>query len=80
MTSRARHHDEPELAPPAELVRLHAALRHGPSPATRAKHLAAMAAAARESTSTPAGRFASRGVRGIVAVVATLAVTSGLAA
>lgn len=77
------HHptdDQPELVPPAELTRLRAALVRPPSPATRARHLAAMSTVARERTSTQVGRLASRSVRGAAAVVATLAITSGLAA
>lgn len=70
---------EPELVPPAQLLRARAALATAPSPEARARHLLAVAAAAREHSS-PASRFASRTVRGAAAVVATLAITSGLAA
>ncbi len=72
--------EEPELVPPAELLRLRAMLVRAPEPATRARHLAAITAAAREGrTSGHAGRFARRGVRVAAAVVASLAITSGLA-
>jgi hypothetical protein len=72
--------DEPDLVPPAELLRHRNALVQPPSPRTRSRHLAAITAAAREHSASPAGRFASRSVRGAAAVVATLAITSGLAA
>lgn len=80
MTSRGHFPDEPELLPPPELLRLRALLVRRPTAQVRANHLTAIAAAAREHGSTPAGRFASRTVRGAAAVVATLAITSGLAA
>lgn len=80
MTSRGHFPDEPELLPPAELLRLRAALVRPPSSQVRTSHLAAIAAAARDHSSSPAGRFASRTVRGAAAVIATLAITSGLAA
>jgi hypothetical protein len=77
----ARHAaDEPELVPPAELLRLRAELRRGPSASTRAKHLAAAVEVSRQHAGGAAGRFASRGVRAAVAVVASLVITSGLAA
>jgi hypothetical protein len=74
-----RHDDEPELVPPPELARLRAILGRPPTHATRARHLAAATGASYESSGA-AGRFARRGVRAAVAVVASLAITSGLAA
>lgn len=77
----ARHlADEPELVPPAELLRLRAELRRGPSASTRARHLAAAVEVSRLHAGGSVGRFASRGVRAAVAVVASLVITSGLAA
>jgi len=77
----ARHFaDEPELVPPADLLRLRAELRRGPSASTRARHLAAAVEVSRHHARGAAGRFASRGVRAAVAVVASLVITTGLAA
>lgn len=80
MSSSHPPHDEPELVPPAELLRLRALLSRSPDAGTRTRHLAAVTSAAREGiVSSPAGRFARRGVRVAAAVVASLAITSGLA-
>lgn len=80
MTSRDLHPDDgPELLPPAELLRLRAELARPPGPELRARHLAATAMAARQLGNSPMGRFASRSARGAVAIVAALAITSGLA-
>lgn len=73
--------DRPEIVPPAELLRLRARLSRPPSPVVRAQHLAAAASAARQpGVAGQVGRFATRGARVAVAVVASLAITSGLAA
>jgi hypothetical protein len=75
-----RSDDGPELVPPAELLRLRQILRREPASAVRAQHLAATTSAARQRFgSGPMGRFASRGARTAVAVVASLVITSGLA-
>lgn len=80
MTVRDHHPDDgPEIVPPAEMLRLRAALRRPPAPQVRAQQLAATAMAARQRHNTPMGRFASRGARAAVAIVAGLAITSGLA-
>jgi hypothetical protein len=81
MTSRDRFQDDgPELVPPAEMLRLRHALMRAPDPEVRAQHLAAVTAASRQGVmGGPVGRFASRGVRVAAAVVASLAITSGLA-
>lgn len=80
MTSRDLHPDDgPELLPPAELLRLRAELARPPAPELRARHLAATAMAARQRGNSPMGRFATRSARAAVAIVAALAVTSGLA-
>lgn len=75
-----RHEDGPELVPPVELLRLRNMLVRAPGTATRAQHLAATTVAARQRTTPgPMGRFASRGTRFAVGIVASLAITSGLA-
>lgn len=84
---RSRRHREDldlDLAPPAELVAMREALVVPPSPELRAQHLAATAGASRRRvTAVPAGRlatrFASRSAKAVAAVVAGLAITSGLA-
>lgn len=78
----ARHdaQPEPELVPPAELLRHRAALTRAPAAHIRAAHLAAVGADVRERVTSPAGRFASRTLRGAAAVVAALTITTGLAA
>ncbi len=77
------HHNDAdglESVPPAELLRLRNALVRPPGAHVRAQHLAAAATTARHHPlSGPVGRFASRGARVAVAVVASLAITSGLA-
>jgi len=71
----------PELVPPAELLRLRTLLLRGPRAATRARHLAATTAEARQRplVAGTAGRFATWGGRVAVGIVASLAITSGLA-
>lgn len=80
MTTRDHHPDDgPELLPPAELLRLRAELARPPGAQVRAQHLVATTMAARQRGNSPMGRFASRSARAAVAVVAALAITSGLA-
>lgn len=80
MTTREPTPDEgPELLPPVELLRLRAELARPPAPEVRAGHLAAAVHAARHRRPGSMGRFASRGARAAVAIVASLAITSGLA-
>ena len=82
MTARDPFSDDgPEIVPPAELLRLRARLSRPPAPAVRAQHLAAVATAARQTgVAGHVGRFAGRGARAALAIVASLAITSGLAA
>jgi hypothetical protein len=80
MTTREHHPDDgPEPLPPAELLRLRAELSRPPGAQVRAQHLVAPAMEARQRGNTPMGRFASRSARAAVAIVAALAITSGLA-
>lgn len=77
-----RPEDEgPELVPPADLLRLRTLLTRGPRAATRARHLAATTAEVRQRplVAGTAGRFATWGGRVAVGIVASLAITSGLA-
>lgn len=73
--------DGPELVPPAELVRLRNLLMRGPRAAVRARHLAVATAEARQRplVARTAGRLATWGGRVAVGIVASLAITSGLA-
>lgn len=81
MTSSDRTPGEgPELLPPAELLRLRNVLTRPPRPEVRARHLAATVGMARQRTVvSPMGRLAGRTARTAAAMVAALAVTSGLA-
>jgi hypothetical protein len=80
MTSRDPISEEgPELLPPAELLRLRAELARPPAAEIRSQHVAATAMAARQRGNRPMGRFASRGARAAIAIVASLAITSSLA-
>jgi hypothetical protein len=79
MIPRDPDSDGPELVPPAALLRMRNALSDPPSAEVRAHHLAAVATASRQR-SGPMGRYASRSARVAAAVVASLAITTGLAA
>ena len=71
--------DGPELLPPPELLHLRAELATPPSAELRSQHLVATAMAARQRGNHPVGRFASRGARAAIAIVASLAITTSLA-